>query len=122
MIKAYKLYTGNDGHSHFEEGYVAEKVFTTVSVIHFRESPVGSVYDWHTAPTTQYVICLAGTLEFQVHSGATFVLRPGEVLIAMDTTGSGHSWKLLGEEPWRRAYVPFDVATAPNFVQGDNRS
>jgi hypothetical protein len=26
-------------------------------------------------------------------------------LLAEDVTGSGHPWKLIGNDPWRRAYV-----------------
>lgn len=33
-----------------------------------------------------------GTLEFTTRDGETFVLRPGEVLLAADTTGTGHRW------------------------------
>jgi hypothetical protein len=32
----------------------------------------------------QYVITLSGTLEFTTRDGETFVLRPGEVLLAAD--------------------------------------
>lgn len=55
-----------------------------------------------------------------MHSGATFTLHPGEVLIAQDTTGSGHYWKLVSNDPWRRAYVLFNEDAAPNFVEDDN--
>ena len=51
------------------------------------------------------MITLAGTLEFKTSSGATFLIRPGDVLLAEDTTGSGHSWRLMDDQPWRRAYV-----------------
>lgn len=117
MIKAYKLYTGSDGHSYFQEGYVAEIDTRVVNKISFKESPAGSVYEWHTAPTTQYVVCLNGTLEFEMHSGKTFIFSPGEILIAMDTTGSGHNWKIVDDQPWKRVYITFDKDTEPNFVE-----
>jgi hypothetical protein len=58
-----------------------------------------------TAPLVQYVITLSGTLEFTTRDGETFVLRPGEVLLAADTTGTGHRWRLVDNQPWRRLYV-----------------
>jgi quercetin dioxygenase-like cupin family protein len=116
MIKAYQLYTAADGHSYFKAGNVAEAVITRAESIRFQESPPGSVYDWHPAPTMQFVINLRGTLEFTTYRGETFTLKPGEVLIALDTTGSGHKWRLLGEDPWQRAYVVFDSATDINFI------
>jgi len=53
----------------------------------------------------QYVISLSGTLEFTTRDGETFVLSPGEVLLAGDTTGTGHRWRLIDDQPWRRLYV-----------------
>jgi quercetin dioxygenase-like cupin family protein len=116
MIKAYQLYTAADGHSYFKAGNVTEAVITRAESIRFQESPPGSVYDWHPAPTMQFVINLRGTLEFTTYKGETFTLKPGEVLIALDTTGSGHKWRLLGEDPWQRAYVVFDSTTDINFI------
>jgi quercetin dioxygenase-like cupin family protein len=116
MIKAYHLYTGPDGHSYFQTGNVSEAVITRAESIRFQESPPGSVYDWHPAPTMQFVINLKGTLEFTTFKGEVFVLRPGEVLIAQDTTGTGHKWRLLDNDPWQRAYVVFDSDTDINFV------
>jgi hypothetical protein len=31
--------------------------------------------------------------------------EPGHVLLAEDTAGSGHQWRLEGTDPWRRMYV-----------------
>ena len=117
MITAYKIYTGEDGHSHFVKGKVLDNYLTNALQIRFRETPPFSSYDWHPAPTIQYVISLTGTLEFTVHSGETFVLRPGEILIAMDTTGSGHTWRLIDDQPWKRAYVTFDADKEMLFVE-----
>ena len=85
MLKAIKLFTGPDGHSHFTQGTVSPNVLTTAVALQFKETAGHSSYDWHTAPTTQYVITLSGMLEFTVHSGDTFVLNPGDVLIALET-------------------------------------
>ncbi len=105
MIKAIKLYTGTDGNSHFEEGTIKEMAPDAVVSIHFKETPAHGSYDWHTAPENQYVITLSGTLEFTMHDGSQFILRPGDVLLAMDTTGTAHKWRMLSEAPWKRAYV-----------------
>lgn len=71
--------------------------------IYFKESPPRSALDWHDAPERQYVITLSGTLEFTTRDGETFVLRPGDVLLAADRVGSGHKWRLIDDQPWRRA-------------------
>ncbi|RYE19853.1 MAG: hypothetical protein EOP42_28385 [Sphingobacteriaceae bacterium] len=116
MIKAYQLFTGDDGHSHILQGHVAEHFIAKAVSIHFKETDAGSSYDWHPAPKTQFVLTLTGTLEFTVFSGEKFVLQPGEILIAMDTTGSGHTWKMLGNQPWKRAYVVFAEGENVGFV------
>jgi quercetin dioxygenase-like cupin family protein len=117
MIKAYKIYTGTDRHTHIISGAVSEDQLFDAQTIRFKETPPHSTYDWHTAPETQYVLMLTGTLEFETFLGETFVIRPGEVLIAMDVTGSGHKWKLIDDQPWKRAYVAFDQNKEINFVE-----
>ncbi len=115
MIKAYSLYTGPDGHSHVTSGSIIDHELTAADSIRFEETPPHSSLDWHTAPTTQYVITLAGILEFTMHSGETFTINPGEILIALDTTGSGHKWRLVNDQPWKRVYVGFKENTKINF-------
>jgi len=75
------------------------------SAVHFAETAARSALDWHPAPHLQYVMTLSGTLEFTTRDGEPFVLRPGDVLLAADTTGTGHRWRLIDDQPWRRVYV-----------------
>ncbi|MEO6500235.1 MAG: hypothetical protein ABIN95_14520 [Mucilaginibacter sp.] len=116
MIKAYKLYTGDDNHSHIITGTVTEGELHEASSIRFKESPAHSFYDWHNAPAEQYVLSLTGTLEFETRPGEKFILKPGEVLIALDTTGTAHKWRLIDNEPWKRVYVAFAPGSVLNFV------
>jgi len=107
MIRAYHLYTGPDGHSHVVRGnIIGDEVIGAESLLYEESAPHSSL-DWHRAPTTQYVLTLSGTLEFTTHGGETFTIHPGEILVAMDTTGSGHKWRLVDDQPWKRAYVVF---------------
>lgn len=115
MIRAYWLYTGPDGQSHVKTGHVEEGA-TAVKAIHFKETPAHGALEWHTAPVEQYVITLSGVLEFTTRGGESFTLRPGDVLVATDVTGGGHEWRLVGEEPWRRAYVVFADGAGAAFV------
>ena len=81
----------------------------------FQETKSGGSYEWHQDPVPRYVITLSGTLEFQTKSGATFTIRPGDVLLAQDNTGTGHKWKLVGDDPWRRAYVVYENGAGLHF-------
>jgi quercetin dioxygenase-like cupin family protein len=116
MVHAFKLYTGPDGGSHVVEGTLDEHARTDVVAIHFKETPAHASLDWHDAPEAQYVITLAGTLEFTTRDGETFVVRPGDVLVATDDTGSGHEWRLIDDQPWRRAYVVKKPGARDGFV------
>jgi quercetin dioxygenase-like cupin family protein len=115
-IRAFKLYTGPDNASHVLEGTIDLTDRADVVAIHFKETPAHSSYDWHPDPEPQYVITLSGTLEFHTRDGETFVLRPGDVLLAEDNTGSGHKWRLIDDQPWRRAYVVLKPGAKDTFV------
>jgi quercetin dioxygenase-like cupin family protein len=115
-IRAFKLYTGPDNASHVLEGTIDLKDRVDVVAIHFKETAAHSSYDWHPDPEPQYVISLSGTLEFHTRDGETFVLRPGDVLLAEDNIGSGHKWRLIDDQPWRRAYVVLKPGAKDSFV------
>jgi quercetin dioxygenase-like cupin family protein len=106
MIRCVHLKTGADGHSHVEYNTIPLGIVQQATAVHFEETPAGSALDWHTAPHVQYVITL-----FTTRDGETFVLRPGEVLLAADTTGTGHRWRLIDDQPWRRLYVELRLTT-----------
>ncbi len=116
MLHAFKLYSGPDNASHVAEGTVALGERTDVVAVHFAQSPPHSSLDWHDAPESQYVITLSGTLEFTTRDGELFVLRPGDVLVATDDAGSGHRWRLIDEQPWRRCYVVLRPGSPDLFV------
>ena len=125
MIRCVRIWTGEDGNSLFAEGTVElprgereDKLSETMAAasISFRETKSGGTFAPHDAPARQFVITLAGTLEFKTATGATFVIRPGDILLAEDTTGSGHSWRLTDDQPWRRAYVILPPGTDAHFT------
>jgi quercetin dioxygenase-like cupin family protein len=116
MIRAYHLYTGPDGNSHVVRGSIGNKALVEADSILFKETPAHSSLDWHDAPALQYVITLSGVLEFTTVGGETFAIHPGEILLAEDNTGTGHKWRLVNDEPWKRAYVVFKKGANTHFV------
>jgi hypothetical protein len=114
MIRCIHLWSGSDQNSHFEEGAIELKpgsksdlISGTFPIIRsfFQQTSPGGSFDWHTAPARQFVITLSGVLDFKTRTGEHFQLNPGVVLFAEDTIGTGHSWKLLGDDPWCRLYL-----------------
>ena len=112
VIRCIHLFTGSDGRSHVEQLDVPVGAAQPATAAHFEETPGGSALDWHTAPCNQYVVTLSGTLEFTTRDGESFVLRPGDILLASDTVGTGHRWRLIDDQPWRRLYVEIKAPTA----------
>jgi quercetin dioxygenase-like cupin family protein len=116
MIRAYLLYTGPDGNSHVVNGSIHGGDMVEAESVLFKETPANSSFDWHNAPTHQYVITLSGILEFTTLGGETCTIHPGDVLVATDLTGSGHKWRLINDEPWKRAYVVFKEGADTQFI------
>jgi hypothetical protein len=129
MIRRVRIWTGEDSDSLFEEGTIdfpkgargdvlSDK--TMSSSISFRETKSGGTFAQHDAPTRQFVITLSGTLEFKTAKDETFTTRPSDILLAEDTTGTGHSWRLVDDQPWRRAYVILAPDVAVPFRKADH--
>ena len=125
MIECVRLWTGDDGQSQFEAGQVdlvpgVRGDFLSSKVgavsISFQQTDAGGAFEWHTAPARQFVITLSGTLDFVTREEKHFILNPGVVLLAEDTAGGGHSWKLVGNEPWRRIYVVLAPGAEVSFT------
>jgi hypothetical protein len=116
VIRCVRIWTGADDNSHFKEGVIdlpegERGDFLSLSVdvtyLSFRETKSGGSYEWHEDPVPRFVFTLAGVLEFETRGGEKFTIWPGDILLAEDNTGTGHRWKLIGDDPWRRAYVVF---------------
>jgi hypothetical protein len=123
MIRCVRLWTGGDGNSHFAEGIIefesgprgdflsGKFSITSVSI---QETKPDSHIRWHTDAARQLVITLGGTPEFSTHNGV-FRLGVGDVLFTEENGGTGHDWRLLDEQPWKRLYAVLDTATVVPF-------
>jgi hypothetical protein len=116
-MKVLRLYTGEDGESHFEDieveledggpiGKLSKKIKATGVI--FRETPADYDYDWHNAPQRQFIIMLDAGVEMTVASGETRVMQAGEVLLAEDTKGHGHVSKALKNKPRKSVFITLD--------------
>jgi hypothetical protein len=106
----FRLYTGSDSHSHIEkidyekaEGWKTGLATTKIS---FSEWPVGRFMDWHPAPRRQFVIILSGQLEIGLGDGTKHVFGPGDARLVEDTTGKGHTTRVVGNERVVTATIP----------------
>ncbi|HEX5814604.1 MAG TPA: cupin domain-containing protein [Methylomirabilota bacterium] len=114
MRKTHRLYTGPDGQSHIEPIEVEHKTDwlkgLPATQIAFRVWPQGEFLDWHPAPRRQFVIILSGQLEIGCGDGTKQVFGPGDARLVEDTTGKGHTTRVVGNEPCLTATVPLAQA------------
>ena len=117
-----RLYTDEAGDSRFDSYEVslelhdhappaapfllAEPVIATKYVL-FRIPPrwVGAQ---HSTPDNRLVICLSGALKFVGSTGETLILRPGEKMMDMNTTGKGHATEVISDEPAEGIIIRLD--------------
>ena len=109
-----RIYTGDDGESHFEDidlPYEQMETSERTAVenaenIHFRRYQPGSFIDWHPAPRRQYVITLEGQVEVGLGDGTKRIFSTGDVLLADDLTGRGHTTAVYGDKQRVSVAIP----------------
>lgn len=97
-IKYTRLYTGDDGKSHFEKcsmHLVDSPIGQTTLPMNLSNATFGSIddvreIDWHNPPCRQYIIMLKGSMEIEVCDGSIRQFHEGELLLAEDLSGQGH--------------------------------
>ena len=114
-MQVTRLYTGDEGRSHFEDieldlrdfgvsGHMSEP-WPARSVV-FRE--VAGDYDWsfHNAPRRQFIVNLTGSVEIELGDGTKRLFGPGSIVLAEDETGQGHISRAVGGEPRTCLVIP----------------
>jgi hypothetical protein len=108
-----RLFAGNDGQSHFEDldmeaGFAAFGKMQAGPGVMFRRVEPGDFQDWHTAPRRQYLITLQGSVEIGIGDGTVKTFGAGDVMLADDLTGRGHTTRVVGISPRIFATIPVD--------------
>ena len=108
-----RLYTDEHGDSRFDSYEVplnprvhappaapfmlADPVATTEYI--FFRIPPGWSGDRHPTPNNRLVICLTGELRFIGSTGETLILRAGDRMMDMNTSGKGHATEVISDIP-----------------------
>jgi hypothetical protein len=96
-VQFCRMYTGDDGKSHFEEFDQNEgaKLFQTALVVKAlvfkNDQNRDDLHGWHNAPRRQWCITLSGSCEIGIGDGTVKTFGPGDVFLAEDVTGQGHT-------------------------------
>jgi hypothetical protein len=106
-MKFYRLYAGADGKSHFEQldASKASEFFnhTRPATGHmFRNDFAPHIVNYHRAPRRRWVIKLSCSVDICLGDGTSMTYHPGDVFLAEDTTGQGHT---ATPHDWTRLYV-----------------
>lgn len=111
-MKMYRLYSGSDGESHFEE---QDLKLTSVDFappapplelseywdaerVSILRAPPGWYGDWHPAPKRQLMFYLKGKVEGETSDGTVRTMGPGSIVLVEDTTGKGHRSRVIGTD------------------------
>lgn len=100
-MKIVHITTGADGESHvqvtapeFTERDNRRTLTQAAADITFMKREVG-FSDFHPAPRRQYMLYLTARVEIGLGDGSSIVMEPGDALLAEDTTGHGHTSRVL---------------------------
>ena len=106
-----RLYSDEDGESHFAEmqldlaltDYAPPapplklSAFTPAGQFGFMQAPAGWSSDWHLSSSRNLFFVISGEWEITASDGETRRFGVGSVLLAEDTTGKGHTSRVVSE-------------------------
>lgn len=99
----FRMYTGDDEVSHFED---IEAAPYDVSRVTFATIAAGTFGDWHNEGRRQFVLVLSGEADITASDGEVRHMGPGSVMLAEDLTGKGHQMRVTGNHECLWMFVP----------------
>lgn len=103
-----RLYTGDDGKSHFEDldQSPSSTYFLTglpsKALVFKNDINRDDLHGFHNAPRRQWCITLAGSVDIGIGDGTVKTFGPGDVFLAEDVAGQGHT---ALPKNWLRVFV-----------------
>jgi hypothetical protein len=113
-VMATRLYTGPDGQSHIDQlpivlqdAPLAESMSLKMSDAYVVRAAQGMFESWHNAGKKRYIVVISGEAEVATTNGEKARIVPGQIYIAEDLTGKGHTLRVVGSEDWVALFVNF---------------
>ncbi len=116
-VMATRLYTGADGQSHIDQAPIAlqgvpaqpveESAALKMSDAYLVRAAPGMFETWHNADRRRYIVVISGEAEVTTTGGEKARIVPGQIYIAEDLTGKGHTFRVIGNEDWVALFVNF---------------
>ena len=110
-MRVSRLYAAEDGESHFAdvelefsptkhvEAAPALGLSTALSAteLRFMNAPAGWASDWHPTSDRNFFVVLSGEWEVTASDGQTRQFSAGSLLLVEDTSGKGHTSRVVSE-------------------------
>ncbi|MCA1646650.1 MAG: cupin domain-containing protein [Chloroflexi bacterium] len=110
-MKYVRVYAEATGESHFEDLEMAltpvdfappappinVSAFAPAAAYGFLSSPPGWDGGWHPTPARQILFYLSGEIEAEASDGEVRRFGPGSVTLVEDTSGKGHTSRVVGD-------------------------
>lgn len=121
-VVATRIYAGSDGQSHIEQVPIAFHN-ASAAVVHLIHDPLkastavktsdaylvqgapGTVQAWHNADRRRYIVVVSGEADVTTTDGEKLRLVPGQIYLAEDLTGKGHTFRVVGTQDWVALFV-----------------
>lgn len=114
-VQIVRLYSGDDGESHLENLNLDQLSEMLKSVgdgpIKVSSKPADSYTGFHNAPSRLFIVQLAGEIVYETADGSKTNQAAGDVLVAEDSTGRGHTSTGVGSE--ERVYLVIPLSGKP---------
>ena len=113
-MQVVRIYTGEDGESHFEELELPFEAMARCGAHgrperlqrHLQPHPAGQLHRLAPGARRQYVITLEGQTEIGLGDGTKRIFSAGDILLADDLTGRGHTTAVYGDIPRVSVAIP----------------
>ena len=116
-----RLYTDDQGETHFGEGkitlkgenfmggppvLIAELALANGAKPQLAHIPAGSSYDWHNSGARQFIFVVRGHVDFTASDGSVREVSPGSLILFEDLTGKGHKTRAKGPDDHVALVIP----------------
>ncbi len=118
-ITVARLYTGADGQTHVERvelkfdpvagapATLEESEHVKAATTYVVRVAPGFNESWHNPDKRRYLLPISGQAEIEVAGGQKITIGPGQLALAEDLTGKGHTFRVVGTEDWVALFVDF---------------
>jgi hypothetical protein len=111
-LPCVRVYVDANGESHFSDEWIslaltdyappappmAVSAPSKAGAVVFLSAPAGWFGGWHPAPRRQFTFLLSGELEVEVSDGETRRFKSGSIALLDDTSGKGHTSRVVSSE------------------------